>query len=403
MYPGKHVLLLTSTNLACNPRCLKEVRLLLSKGAKVTVVAFHLHNWSEEIERELNRELTKADFYYLETTKKELMPWLVSSLLEKAARFISPLFPENIFWAAMAVSKRSWLLLRWAKRASIKPNLVIAHNPAAFYPAQYFGKKNNIPFALDIEDYHPGESTPANVKQAVSTLMGKIIPGTAYSSFAAPLIKQHTEKLLVKNSSNLPVVNNFFPGKDFTEPAVLEKDKLQLVWFSQNIDFGRGLEELLEVFPGFDGLFDLTLIGSPKEPFISRYIADEKSITVIPALHPEKLIKLMGQFDIGLAIEPAKDLNNTLALSNKILTYFQAGLFIVASDTAAQQLFIDGHQQHGICTSLVKEKLYTTFTGIAENKEKIRLAKANRFRNAQLFNWENESALLLNEWDKVLS
>ena len=400
---NKHILFLTSTNLACNPRCLKEVRLAVSQGAKVTVVAFILHNWSDRIEAALNRELTGVDFHYLETTKKKWFTWLIASLAERTARFISPLVNESVFWAAIAVSKRSWLLLNWVKRSSIQPALVIAHNPAAFYPASYLASLHTIPFALDIEDYHPGESIPENAKNGVSLLMSKLIPATAYTSFAAPLIKQYTEKLLHTSTANTIVINNYFASKDFSAPFVSQKEKLQLVWFSQNIDAGRGLEALLLVFPAFENVFDLTLIGNPKEPFCTNFIAGNKGITVIPSLHPSKLIQIMAQFDIGLAMEPAKDLNNTLALSNKLLTYFQAGLFIIASETPAQKLFMDGHPQHGVCTALSKEKLYAAFTAIAENQDEIKRAKQDRFTTARSFNWENESAILLKEWNRLLA
>ena len=66
----KHVLLITSTNLACNPRCLKELRLLIALQAKVTVLAFNLHNWTTSKEVTLNKEFTAVTFHYLETTKK---------------------------------------------------------------------------------------------------------------------------------------------------------------------------------------------------------------------------------------------------------------------------------------------------------------------------------------------
>ncbi len=401
-FTDKHILILTSTNLACNPRCLKELRLIVDMKISVTVVAFNLHNWSTERERELNKELQGINFQYLEGSRKNFFPWLLSSIFEKAGRILLPFFSSNLSLCALAVSKRSWLLFRWIKNCKVKPDLIIAHNAAAFYPAYWLAKKNKIPFALDIEDYHPGETIPATVKKGVSILMKNLIEKSTYASYGSPLIMQYCEKLLEVSNPCSFVINNFFPGSNFKHVVTVITEKIQLVWFSQNIDKGRGLEELLSVFTRFNDAFELTLIGNPKEPFCSKEIKNKRGISIVNSVHPTVLNLMMKQFDIGLALEPGKDLNNTIALSNKILTYFQAGLFILASDTLAQELFIQQHPAHGICSSLMKESLIHSFERLLKDKEQIRALRSNRFKNAAAFNWENESTVLKDKWEEIL-
>ena len=400
-FTDKHILLLTSTNLACNPRCLKELRLMVDMKISVTVVAFNLHNWSTEREKELNEELPGINYQYLESCRKDFFSWLLSSIFEKMGRVLIPFFSSNLSLYALAVSKRSWLLLSWCKSSTAKPDLIIAHNAAAFYPAYWLAKKNKIPFALDIEDYHPGETIPATVKKGVSILMKNLIEKSTYASYGSPLIMQYCEKLLGVSNPCSFVINNFFPGSNFKDVVPVITEKIQLVWFSQNIDKGRGLEELLSVFVFFDDVFELTLIGNPIESFCSKEIEDKKGISIINSVHPTVLNKMIGQFDIGLAIEPGKDLNNTIALSNKILTYFQSGLFILASDTLAQQLFMQHHPGHGICSSLKKESLTHSFERLVKDKEQIRALRSKRFKNAAAFNWENESAVLKEKWEAI--
>ena len=402
IFKEKNILLLTSTNLTCNPRCLKELRLLVDMKIAVTVVAFNLHNWSTEREKELNKELPGVNFQYLESTRKDFIPWLLSSFFEKAGRILISFFPSNLFLSALAVSKRSWLLLSWCKSSTVKPDLIIAHNSAAFYPAYWLATKNKVHFALDIEDYHPGETMPAIVKKSVSILMKSLFEKSTYTSYASPLIKEYCEKLSGAGNPSSFVINNFFPGSNFQYIAPVATDKIQLVWFSQNIDRGRGLEELLPVFTLFDDTFELTLIGNPKEPFCSEEIKNKAGISIVNAVHPTVLNKMIGKFDIGLAIEPGKDLNNTIALSNKILTYFQGGLYILASDTAAQQLFMQQHPGHGVCSSLLKESLTKSFEGLVKNKDRIRGLKSNRFKDAAAFNWESDSIALKDKWGEIL-
>ena len=400
---NKHILLLTSTNLTCNPRCLKEVQLLVDLGAIVTVVAFNLHNWSDSHEKTINKELPTVRFHYLESTRKDLIHWLLASLVEKSARNLFQFFPRNIYLAAMAVSKRSWYLLRWCKKSKLKPDLIIAHNPAAFYPAYCSARQYTIPFAIDVEDFHPGESIESSVKNAVTFLMAKLLPLAAYVSYASPLIMEFSKKIAEGIHKSDIVINNFFVAKDFDDVVTIPNGKFKMVWFSQNIDYGRGLEELLSVFESFDKIIELTLIGNPKEKFCEQYLKNKNGIKILSPMPSSALHKAMANYDVGLAIEPGKDINNSIALSNKILTYFQAGLYILASDTPAQIKFLEEHPNHGIATSLSKYALNNTINTLLQSKNQIRYEKEKRFKNTAMYNWENESKPLVAQWQAMIT
>ncbi len=400
---NKQILLLTSTNLTCNPRCLKEVQLLVGLGAVVTVVAFNLHNWSDSHEKTINKELPTVRFHYLESTRKDLIPWVIASLVEKSARNLFQFFPRNIYLAAMAVSKRSWYLLRWSRRSKLKPDLIIAHNPAAFYPAYTSARLHTIPFAIDVEDYHPGESTESAVKNAVTFLMTKLLPLATYVSYASPLIMEFSKKIAEGIHKSDIVINNFFAAQDFDDVVTIPNGKFKMVWFSQNIDYGRGLEELLSVFESFDQIIELTLIGNPKEKFCEQYLKNKNGIKILSPMPSSALHKEMANYDVGLAIEPGKDINNSIALSNKILTYFQAGLYILASDTPAQIKFLEAHPNHGIATSLSKYPLSNTINTLLQSKNQIRYEKEKRFKNTAMYNWENESKPLVAQWQAMIT
>lgn len=399
---AKHVLLFTSTNLTCNPRCLKEVRLLLLMGFEVSLVAFNLHNWTTKIEKDLQLELKGVHFYYLETTKQYFLLWLKATIVEKACKLLVRLFPSSIYLNTLALSKRSWLLLQWIKKKQPNPDFIIAHNPPTFYPAFFLSSKILKPFALDVEDFHPGEAIKTLEKKMVVVLMKQLLPKTIYVSFASSFINEYSNNLLEKKIKNSITINNYFSQNEFTLIDNQKLDKVQLVWFSQNIDFGRGLEELIIVCNRLKQFIELTLIGNPKKEFYDRYLSGNDSIHILKNLHPKKLNKLIGKYDIGLALEPGKNLNNTLALSNKILSYFQAGLFIIASKTKAQKLFIQQHPTHGLCTSLSYISLEKTLKNSIQNLDQIRASKAKRFYEAAHNSWENESQLLVKQWKDIL-
>ncbi len=370
--------------------------------APVTVVAFNLHNWTNEKELELNKELSNVRFHYLESTSARFLPWLFSSLLERTARLVSPFFPRNLFLAAMCISKRSWVLLQWAKQWEGKPVLIIAHNPPAFYAAGWLGKKINAPFALDVEDYHPGEGHDKKIQDSVSQLMRALFKKAAYISYASPLIKSYTEKLLPQDHPSSFVINNVFQEADFSNTVPRDDDKMKIAWFSQNIDYDRGLEEVIPALSAFEDQVQLTLIGNPKEPFCQNFIAGRKFITLVGPLSQKELHRAMDNFDIGLAIEPGKDINNGLALSNKIWTYYQAGLFIIASDTPAQSDFLADHPGHGVSIALQRQNMPTTVKTLIDQLEDIRSKKTVRFEHAKSNSWEIESGALLNKWQEIL-
>jgi len=400
----KHILFLTSTNLACNPRCLKEVRLLQPGTVKVTVVAFDLHNWTNEKEAALNKELTDVTFHYLESLRYDLGPWLFSSLLERISRLFLPLLSWSTFWSAMAVDKRSWLLLRWVKRTTVKPDLVIAHNPPAFYAAARMAAKEHIPFALDIEDFHPGEGNNRQQQSGVKTLMRRLFGKAAYISYASPLIRRNSEALASAEKPSSFVVNNTFPSQDFNHTSPPETGKIKLVWFSQFIDYDRGLEKILPAMDRFSGELELTLIGAIRQPFFDAQIKNRDYVHCIPSLSQRQLHEELGKHDVGLALEDGTtDLNRNLCLTNKIWSYLLAGLYIVASDTEAQRLFLKEYARHGVSTSLSVDAFADTLSSVLSNREEIRAGRLQRTENAVAAGWENESMTLQKTWQQILS
>ncbi len=402
----KQVVILTSTNLACNPRCLKEVRLLISQNRKVTVVAFNLHNWTDSKEMALNKELKGVEFHYLEATRNQFIPWLFSSFIEKTFRIIAPLFPANTFFQTLALSKRSWLLMSWAKKWRGSAALIIAHNPPAFYPASFLAKKLKVPFALDIEDFHPGEGNNKKEQTSVSLLMKKLIPGSVYTSYASPLIQFRTEVLVGKMDKTKNItINNLFSALEFPEPkgVVPTGDKLRFVWFSQIIDYGRGLEILLPVLDQFQNEIKLTLIGNRREAFYREEIEGRNYVSMIDPLSQSDLNKQLNNFDIGLALENVgADLNRSICLTNKIWAYFQAGLYILATDTEAQISFLDVYKDHGIIMNPGYEGMKGSVKQLIQNIEKIRSDKKMRYLDASAVNWETESRKLESKWEQIL-
>jgi glycosyltransferase involved in cell wall biosynthesis len=307
--------------------------------------------------------------------------------------------------AAASISKRSLQLLNWNPPAGFVPDLVIAHNPAAFYPAYFFARKWSAPFAIDVEDYHPGENIASSVKLASARLMGKLLDKAAYVSYASPLIREYALKHTKRKSNSHVVVNNVFPHSEFRKLAKesAPKAKLKLVWFSQHIDYGRGIERILPILDRYSDCFQLTLIGSCRSVFRKQEVARRNYIVCKEPLSQAELHAELGLHDIGLALEdPLEDLNRDICLTNKIWAYFQSGLFIVASDTLAQRSFIHQFPDHGVLTSFASESVCQTAEYLLANRTRILLGYADRFDKSKSYSWEQECGQLICQWRKVL-
>lgn len=395
------ILFITTHNLATNPRLVKEIKLALDEGFTVQVVCFEFKNWSYDYNNEIIKSLKNASFIIIPANRKPAWPWFKSVLLEKLFFACANIFPLKGFYLSQAVSRRTILLIYAIKKITGNFDWVIGHNHGAIYPAIYASKKFNCKPGFDMEDYHPGEGNDIKQQGLIKKLLLEQLPKFRYISFASAEIKNRVVSDFGKEYQNWFIVLNYFSKTSFVLPASVNEDALKLVWFSQNINYGRGLEQVIPVIEGYFPKVKLTLIGNKHENFYTEFISKKKSIEMLSPMNQQTLHIALSKFDVGLAIEPGKDLNNRLAVSNKLLAYYQAGLFIVASDTPAHKNFFEKKPGIAIVTPLEKDTLMTVVEKLIVDKDTIRRNKQQRFTEAQSYNWESASQVLLNCWKSV--
>lgn len=113
-----------------------------------------------------------------------------------------------------------------------------------------------------------------------------------------------------------------------------------LIWFSQVVGAGRGLETLISAIKEVKKPLSIHLVG--------KYIPGYKEVLIkllgrsIHQLHFHDAVKhfelqpFISQFNIGLAIENNFPDNRDTTISNKILQYIQAGNKVLATNTKGQ-------------------------------------------------------------------
>lgn len=396
------ILFISTLNLATNPRLYKEIRLALENGYKVDILCFEFHNWSYEFNQQLKKEIGEAGLTIIPAERKPFFPWALSVFQEKAFRILSHIFPLKGKSLSQAISRRSNLLMKQIRKMESEYDLVIGHNPGALYTTMFAGKKFKCKTGFDIEDYHPGEGSNHHLQALTKKLIGLYLPKMDYVTFAAPLMKARTKEDIRHEGKHWMDVLNFFPESEFNYEDSQENGDLKVVWFSQNVNFKRGLEQVIPLMEKFKDEIQLTLIGNKKEPFFTEYIEQRPWINYLAPMSQKDLNKTISSFDVGLAIEPGKDHNNSIALANKLLTYFQCGLYILASDTPSHIQFFKDFPTHGLSTSLLAEKIESVFKDLSRKKSIIRDGRKRRMENARRHSWEMESQKLLNIWSRLV-
>jgi len=89
-------------------------------------------------------------------------------------------------------------------------------------------------------------------------------------------------------------------------------------------------------------------------------------------------------------------------LTNKIYSYSQAGLFVLATDTQQQDQFILENQNLGKICKQNSQDIENKINEIFENIEIIRKNKKSRFEYSQSLSFDNESQKLIEISNKIL-
>ncbi len=138
---------------------------------------------------------------------------------------------------------------------------------------------------------------------------------------------------------NIEVIYNSFPVVSDFE---VEVNKLphSLVWFSQYLGSDRGLEPFLYAMKLIKRSLQIHLIGQYSSIYkqtLEKIVSNTSHQLVFhPLLSHDELMRFISKFEIGLALEENYPLNRSLTITNKILTYLQMGLSVIASKTLGQ-------------------------------------------------------------------
>jgi glycosyltransferase involved in cell wall biosynthesis len=402
------ILFLLSGNLSTTPRALKAI-LSAQKVCSVDILATSRGKAWDALDQSL---VSKYGLNYRSVSlgRKSFCVWMAVMFIQTLARGVSCYLSDSIRLNAYSSEKASILLcLQFPLLGRQKYDFVEGHGYGALYAAFAFATSRDIPFALDIEDYHPGENiacSDTREKSRRTHLLKQLLPQACFFTYAAPLIGKSVLSLF-DDSIVLPqhfLVNNCFPANEFIFPlSKTYSTPLRLVWFSQTISYGRGLEEILPAIKELQNDVLLTLIGRIDRAFYQDVLANYSDIIELKTVLPQDdLHKELANYDVGLALEQCgTDENRGLVLTNKIFAYIQAGLYIVATDTAAQKAFLEENLCVGIVCGQDCRSINAVLKEVALQKTEIRRNSGGRYEKAKLLSWELAEMRMVKAWKSI--
>lgn len=336
------ICIITDRHLSTNPRVWKEAQLFSESGYNVTIITQFNSAAFIKRDKDLINQLA-LNIKYLAavdisgTSSALAVLWFklrakLALVIKKygiESRYLLSHAPEKIYAAALREDA----------------DLYIAHVECGLYAGLRLirqGKK----VAFDFEDWYSEDylvsSRPVKLlkKLEINAVNSGIYISCPSVAMADALNTYATHPVVIE-----PIYNSF-PDESVTLSTNKKNDTVSLLWFSQTIGVGRGLEKFINSLQNVRTKLQLTLIGNCNEEYKRSLQAIFPShngfhLQFIPLVTHRELYSLMQEHDIGLALEDTRPDSRNRTITNKILQYLQSGLKVLATATTGQKEVAD--------------------------------------------------------------
>jgi glycosyltransferase involved in cell wall biosynthesis len=405
---AKRILIVTASHLCRNPRVVKEATALGHAGYDVTVLTLSTNSRFEKMDRELlvGQPFTREAIDY---TTHGLRTRL-SSFRDRGSTWLARRVQQHfgIEWRSALGPSRP--LLNRTLATSVDLTILHTELPLTFAPVL---SRQGRSWAADLEDWYSEDLLERDrVGRPIKLLRRAERFALTHAAYCTTTSHSMAAALGTAFDCSLPrVLRNTFPlPAAFASQAARSSAPPALVWFSQTIGPGRGLEVFLTVWNRTIAPSRVVLLGDTSEHYRTQLlgcVAPEKRpyLEFHPFVRPEQLPTVLAAFDLGLALEPSEPRNKDLTISNKLFQYLGAGLGVIATRTAGQQEILAAAPGAGVFFEGAQpDRMATTLDELLANREQLRSMQTLARRSAEdQFCWEKESRHLLDAVDSALS
>ncbi len=330
------ILILIGAHLCTAPRPQKEADSLAAAGHDVIVRGV----WFDPVLVERDRHLIAQKPWRFEPVL-DFQPhhWLTNRWVRLRAKLARQQFQQSGRVTPELLGYGTSTMLKAALDETA--DLTIVHSEAGLWVGEKLLQRG-FRVGVDFEDWFSQDLLPsalatrpvAEIKRLEKVLL-------QHSSYCLTTSHALAETLATVYQVPKPtVIYNLFPTATTVSSAPSPVPRLH--WFSQTIGPGRGLETLFQALSHLHVPVEIHLRGNyPNsarhwlEPQIPANWRDR--ISIHPTVPNDELPARIAEHDIGLALEQADPPSRNLTITNKLFQYLQAGLAIIATDTAGQR------------------------------------------------------------------
>jgi len=202
--------------------------------------------------------------------------------------------------------------------------------------------KSRRKVAVDFEDWFSQEHVAKawHPDRVVARLERDVLAGVSHATCTSEAMAEAIGQAYGRRPE---VVYNAFPMAEAPEPAAEPgPEGPKVLWISQALGPGRGLDLLAEALGRCEPKLTVTLVGNPQgnyaETFSGRIPPEWRGRVVLQKQFKDReVLGFMARHHVGLALEQKQPLNRDLTVTNKILQYLLCGLAVAATDTAGQK------------------------------------------------------------------
>ena len=392
----KKVLILSGSHPCHNPRVVKEADALSEMGMKVEVLGMNfLPHLIEE-----DRELVRDRKWKYTAVPGPLHPGMGG----KSFRYRLSRRVANLLAAKTGIQTAAQLggwrkdFLREAHTRNA--DLTIAHSPATLWVAGELMKRGRK-VAVDFEDWFSREHTETSwhPDRVIARLEREVLQGAAHATCTSKAMAEAIGRAYGRSPE---IVYNAFPLAEAPEPAPEPgPEGPKVLWISQALGPGRGLELLAEALRQCEPKLSVTLVGNPQGSYaemLSGLIppAWRGRVVLQKQLKDREVLRFIAQHHIGLALEQKQPPNRDLTATNKILQYLMCGLAVAATDTKGQrEIAAQAAGAIELCGVEDPARLAKILNGWAADPAVLWKARAQSRKAAvEKYCWEKEGAQL---------
>jgi glycosyltransferase involved in cell wall biosynthesis len=392
------ILVLTSGPLCRHPRAFRAAQTLGLAGYDVTALTVATRPEFEQVDQRL---LDGAAF------RKCALPLGIRQSATRAATWLARKAAARGIQSLRAFGP--YVPLR-ARARAFAADLTLAHTELGLCVARDLMRQGRR-VAADFEDWHSEDllpearrSRPLRLLREVECdlLKGATFTSTTSESLASALatIARSPKPLVLTNS--LPLQPNPLPRASASE--------IRLVWFSQTIGPGRGLEAFVQAWALTKTPSRLRLLGAIAPDYRSSLLRDlpadrARNLEFVAPLEPRQVPGFVAQHDLGLALEPSTPASRNLTITIKLLQYLNAGVGVLATSTAGQREAIGRAAGAGVLIDTANPASLAQLLDelFADRNRVVEMGRAARHAAETTYCWEREAPLLVQAVERALN